>query len=151
MGRAEILLVDDEQDILDIGILLLREAGFDAVPAISGDIALILLEQGLPFRLLITDIVMPGVLDGFGLARRAREILPDIRLIYTTGFAGVTTVRSRGAPYGMTLQKPWRSQSLVEAVATALPGTNRPASGQLHDAERAGHHAQELLGGERLP
>ncbi len=120
MGRAEILLVDDEQDILDIAIFALHDAGFDALPAINGDVALILLEQGLPFRVLITDVVMPGFLDGYGLARRAKELRPDIRVIYTTGFSGASSVRSAGAPEGETLVKPWKCEDLVRIVSTML-------------------------------
>jgi DNA-binding NtrC family response regulator len=120
MGRPQILLVDDEQDMLDIEIAALREAGFEALPAISGDVAAILLEEGLPFDLLITDIVMPGTLDGFALARRAKELRPDIRIIYSTGFAGSAAQRSRGAPKGTVLPKPWRLHQLVEAVRNAV-------------------------------
>ena len=121
MSRPDILLVDDEEDILDLGIYVLREAGYEAVPALSGDIAVILLEQGLPFQVLITDVVMPGLLDGFALARRARELRPEIRIIYSTGFSGVASVRSRGAPHGERLIKPWRPEDLVRIVSQCSP------------------------------
>jgi DNA-binding NtrC family response regulator len=120
MGEPEILLVDDERDILEIGVMALREAGYAVQPAANGDIALVLIEQGVPFRLLITDVVMPGILDGFALARRAREVDPSLPIIYTTGFARVASVRSPGAPHGDTLQKPWRPSELLRLVAAVL-------------------------------
>lgn len=120
MREPEILLVDDERDILEIGVTALREAGYTVQPAQNGDIALVLIEQGLPFRLLITDVVMPGELDGYALARRARERDPSLPIIYTTGFARVASVRAPGAPYGDTLQKPWRTSELLKLVASVL-------------------------------
>ncbi|MBV9522013.1 MAG: response regulator [Alphaproteobacteria bacterium] len=122
MIGPSILFVDDEQDILDLGVTALENAGLRVLPAISSDVALILLEQGLPFELMITDIVLPGVLDGFALARKARELRHDIKIIYTTGYAGIANVRSRGAPYGEVLGKPWRVRQLVEIVQTVIGG-----------------------------
>ena len=116
MPEPEILLVDDERDILEIGLLALREAGYSVQGALSGDIALVLMEQGLPFRLLVTDIIMPGLLDGYALARRARELRPGLRVIYSTGFSRVASIRAPGAPAGETLQKPWRPEQLLRLV-----------------------------------
>jgi CheY-like chemotaxis protein len=133
MGQPAILFVDDCEDVLEVAALALNDAGFDVMTAISGDVALILLEQRVPFRLLITDVIMPGFLDGFALARKAREHLPDIRLIYTTGYREIAGVRSRGAPFGEVLAKPWIPSQLVEMVAASLAGkppeaTDEPAS-----------------------
>jgi CheY-like chemotaxis protein len=132
MGQPAILFVDDCEDVLEVAALALNDAGFDVMTAISGDVALILLEQRVPFRLLITDVIMPGFLDGFALARKAREHLPDIRLIYTTGYREIAGVRSRGAPFGEVLAKPWIPSQLVEMVAASLAGnppeaTDEPA------------------------
>jgi DNA-binding response OmpR family regulator len=130
MGYSEILFVEDDPTILDIGVEILREASYEVVPAINADIGLILLEEGLPFRLLITDIVLPGRLDGFALARRAKEIVPKIEIIYATGFPDVAGVRSRGAPWGRTLLKPYGRDELlnaVEAVFVAPPRSAMPS------------------------
>lgn len=116
----QILVVDDEREILDLIPAILRDEGYRVSSAISGDVALMILEQGLPFQLLITDIAMPGLLDGYALARKARELRPEMSFIYMTGFAGMATVRSRGAPYGETIIKPWTTQRLLDAVASVL-------------------------------
>jgi DNA-binding NtrC family response regulator len=115
MAYADILFVEDDPAILEIAIEMLREASYEVVPAVNADIALI-----LPFRLLITDIVLPGRLDGFALARRAKEILPKIEIIYATGFPVVAGVRSRGAPWGRTLLKPYGRDDLVNVVEAAF-------------------------------
>jgi CheY-like chemotaxis protein len=124
MSAMDILLVDDEQDILDIGLKVLRGAGYRVSPALNGDIAMILVEQGLPFRLLVTDVIMPGLLDGFSLARRVREALPDIRIVYTTGYSGIASIRSRGAPDGDTLVKPWLPRDLLAIVNNTMAKTD---------------------------
>lgn len=126
MGSPEILLVDDEEDVLGIAAEILRQAGYRLQTAINGDVALIMLQQGLPFRLLITDIVLPGLLDGFVLARRARELCPGIPIIYMTAYLPVAHIRGRGAPYGETLAKPWRAEALLAVVASLLE-YQRPA------------------------
>ena len=126
MPSASILFVDDERDILDLAVLALREAGYTVQPASNGDIALVFLEQGLKFKLLVTDVVMPGVLDGYALARRARELLPGLPVIYTTGFSRVASIRSPGAPHGTTLPKPWRPSELLRLVHSLLPQPAEP-------------------------
>jgi CheY-like chemotaxis protein len=120
MTRPEILLVDDERDILDLGLAALNEAGFVVQTAVSGDIAMILMEQGLLFDLLITDVIMPGMLDGFALATKARRLIPSLPIVYATGYSHVTDARTRGAPEGRMLIKPWLRSDLLQAVAGAL-------------------------------
>jgi DNA-binding NtrC family response regulator len=120
MGQSQVLLVEDNQGVLQSVTEALRAEGYLVQPANSSDVALVLLEQHVPFRLLVTDIVLPGVLDGFALARRAKEVCPGIRIIYSTGYAEVAHVRASGAPYGETLIKPWSIDTMLSAISTAL-------------------------------
>jgi DNA-binding NtrC family response regulator len=122
MTTPRILFADDDKDILDLGITALKEAGCDAMPAINSDIACLVLEQGLPFDVLVTDIVLPGVLDGFALAAKAREFIPNIRIVYSTGFGSVARIRARGALYGELLVKPWRGRDLLKVIGIREPG-----------------------------
>jgi two-component system cell cycle sensor histidine kinase/response regulator CckA len=117
---TQILVVEDEAAILELTVSVLRDEGYRVTSAINGDVALVILQQGLPFRLLITDIAMPGLLDGYALARKARELQPEMQIIYMTGFASMASVRSRGAPYGQTIVKPWTSQVLLATVASVI-------------------------------
>jgi DNA-binding NtrC family response regulator len=124
MTTPRILFADDDKDILDLGITTLKEAGYDVMPAINSDIACFLLEQGLAFDVLVTDIVLPGVLDGFALAAKAREFIPGIRIIYSTGFGPVARIRARGALFGDLLSKPWRSRDLLKILERQESGRN---------------------------
>jgi CheY-like chemotaxis protein len=120
MMHLDILLVDDERDILDLGMAALRGAGYSVQQAISGDIAFLLIQQGLLFNLLVTDIVMPGQLDGFGLAKKVREVIPAMPIVYSTGFARAADMRTKDAPDGCLLIKPWRQRDLLAAVGSAM-------------------------------
>jgi DNA-binding response OmpR family regulator len=119
VGQSQVLLVDDDQALLCALTETLRAEGYQTQPAISGDVALVLLQR-VPFQLLITDIVLPGLLDGFALARRAREFCPGIPVIYTTGYLQVAHIRGHGAPYGEILVKPCKVETLLMMVSTAL-------------------------------
>jgi DNA-binding NtrC family response regulator len=120
MGRSQVLLVDDNQGLLDALTDTLRAEGYLAQPAISGDVALALLRQRVPFDLLITDIFLPGLLDGFALARWAKEFRPGIPIIYSTGYPQVAHIRAHNAPYGEILEKPWKLEAMLTAISTAL-------------------------------
>ena len=117
----DILVVDDEDDVREVATLALREGGFEVADTINGDVAIILLEQGLRPKLLFTDIVMPGERDGIALARDAKLIVPDLRVLYTTGFMGFSRAKSAGALYGDVLQKPYSPSSLIDLVRRLLP------------------------------
>lgn len=76
--EPNILFVDDELDIADYARAIFEMHDYRASIASSGDIALVLLKEGLPFDLLITDVVLPGTLDGYALAVQARLHRPLI-------------------------------------------------------------------------
>jgi CheY-like chemotaxis protein len=61
----------------------------------------------------ITDIIMPGGIDGFQLAERAKMMLPDLRVLYTTGYPRQTRPADPEKLHGKLLPKPWRLYELV--------------------------------------
>src|SRR5438477_4039855 len=85
-----VLVVDDDDDVRALAVSILHDAGFRPIPATSGDTAMMMLQSGLTVDLLFTDIVMPGELDGFSLAYEATLIHPEIKILYTTGFAEIS-------------------------------------------------------------
>jgi CheY-like chemotaxis protein len=113
-----ILVVDDDDDVRALAVSILHDAGYRAIPAASGDVALNLLLGGLYVDLLFTDIVMPGELDGFALAYEAKQIYPDMRILYTTGFSGFSA--SKAPIYGKILNKPYRPSVLASEVMRLL-------------------------------
>jgi CheY-like chemotaxis protein len=117
---ATVLVVDDDEDVRSLAITILHDAGYRALPAPNGDIALAMLQGGLNVDLLFTDIVMPGGIDGFTLAYEARQIEPDIAILYTTGFNNLSARGlARSVPATM-INKPYRPAQLAAEVMKAL-------------------------------
>jgi DNA-binding NtrC family response regulator len=120
MGQSQVLLVDDDQPLLGVPTEAFRAEGYLALPAIGGDVARVLLQQQVPFRPLIADIFLPGLLDGVALARRAREFCPGIAIIYSTGYPQVAHIRAQSAPYGEMRVTPGKADAMLTAVSSAL-------------------------------
>jgi len=82
---ACILLVEDEAEIRAMLAEVLADAGHEVVEADSGDSAALLLDGPANFDLLVTDITMPGLLDGIGLAALFRALHASRPILYITG------------------------------------------------------------------
>ena len=63
---------------------------------------------------------MPGGIDGFELAHRAKQLRPDLRVIYTTGYVKELPWGQHGVGYGPMLPKPFRNENLVAEVRRAF-------------------------------
>lgn len=83
-----VLIVEDEPLVRMLAIEEFEEFGFTVHAANDAASALEMLERIEPLELLFTDIQMPGSSDGWQLGRRARELRPDIQVIYATGYGG---------------------------------------------------------------
>ncbi|HWB48570.1 MAG TPA: PAS domain-containing protein [Stellaceae bacterium] len=113
-----ILLVDDDPDVRAVAATMLREAGHTVIEAGSGGAALErLVERTTPIDLLIADLAMPGM-NGFELARAARQERPDLPVLFVTGFADMA--RSEDSRRETVLQKPFRAEELTAKVAEVL-------------------------------
>lgn len=82
---CRILLVEDEPDIRSIMADTLGDAGFDVTATCTGDEAAILMADSDRFDVLLTDITMPGQIDGIGLAEHARQVHPDLPVVFVSG------------------------------------------------------------------
>ena len=91
MGRENVqgtvLVVEDSRDVADVTSALLEQLGYRVVRAENAAEALRHLQQGIEFNLLFSDIVMPGTMDGLGLAQVCREQFPDLPVLLTSGFS----------------------------------------------------------------
>jgi signal transduction histidine kinase len=103
MVPGPILFVDDDPLVRATMVEALTVAGFDVTSAASGDEALALLDAGCPVRHVVSDIVMPGTLDGVALARVVAERYPDVRIVLATGHSDrrvdIAGVRLLAKPY----------------------------------------------------
>jgi signal transduction histidine kinase len=112
---ATVLLVDDNDDVREASAQLLSAAGCLVRQAASAEAALALLAGDFAPDLLLTDIVMPGELDGLALARRARALRPAMAIVLVTGYSdALASARTHGLP---VVRKPYDLATLHKALA----------------------------------
>jgi DNA-binding response OmpR family regulator len=115
-----VLVVEDDHEIQIIVEDALTEGGFEPAIAPSGEEAVTLLKGNKGnYRALVADVNLRGRMDGWEVARHAREIDPEFPIIYMTG-AGTAKWLSRGVPNSILLEKPFAPAQLVTAVSQLL-------------------------------
>jgi CheY-like chemotaxis protein len=120
-GGETVLIVDDDAAVGRVYTRVLAAAGFRVHVASSGRDALLLCERAdVRVDLLLTDVVMPG-LSGRQLAELARELRPDIKVLFTSGYNDDELVRRGVSDDPRTfLAKPYTPQALVAKVRSVL-------------------------------
>ena len=115
-----VLVVEDDAPVQTIVEEALTDGGFEPAIAASGEEAVTLL-MGLKgkYRALVTDVQLRGVMDGWEVAKRAREIDPEFPIVYMTG-GHAAEWPSRGVPNSILLTKPFAPAQLVTAVSNLL-------------------------------
>ncbi len=117
---ARILLVEDDSAVRAVTEGLLEDLGCRVTSEADGPSALVRLASADVFDLLISDIVMPGGMNGAELARAARARHPGLPIILTTGYAGDRLHEVPDASAWPVLRKPFRAEQLASAVRDAL-------------------------------
>ena len=116
--KCRVLLVDDNASLADSLRPMLESVGCTVQAACSVDEALTLLSDGPIFDVVLSDIVMPGALDGIQFANALRRAYPDLPVVLMTGYsAQLTTARESGFT---VLPKPCSPQVLVETLSRAV-------------------------------
>ena len=113
-----ILLVEDDQLIQNMVEEALTEGGFEVSIFASGEEAVAALSRKT-FRAVVSDIHLSGKIEGWEVARVAREIDPALAIIYMTGKAAEEW-SSKGVPNSVLLTKPFAPAQLVTAVSQLL-------------------------------
>ncbi|WP_349630658.1 MULTISPECIES: response regulator [Bradyrhizobium] len=109
---VRILLVEDDPLIREFVVDALREAGFHVVHASTGEEAMAWCTRQFA-DVLVTDIRLPGNIDGWQIAERCRQHDPALPVIYATGFS---PVKPRPVPGSRCLQKPYHPDDIIRAV-----------------------------------
>ena len=119
--RKTVLVVDDEASIRSLMRRILEREGFDAIEADNGRTGLeALSKHSGEVQLLVTDIVMPET-TGFELATKARELRPDIKVLFMSGYSGVAGFDPANLPSGSAfLQKPFSLTTFMAKVRELL-------------------------------
>ena len=117
--RARILLVDDDNEVRAVTSDTIKEIGYQVVAVASAEDAVAKLTNER-FDLLITDVAMPGT-NGVELARRARLIVPDMPVLFSSGYADVQMFGEELSDETV-LKKPFRISEVAARIATSLDG-----------------------------
>jgi len=126
-GDETILLVEDFPQLRKRSAQMLSKLGYTVIDTGNGPEALAALADAGHVDLLFTDLVMPNGMSGFDLAARAREILPDIKVLYTSGYAeGAESDFGTVDTSGPRLGKPYSRHELAQAVRRALDRDQGP-------------------------
>jgi CheY-like chemotaxis protein len=116
-----ILVVEDEPDVRVFTRDTLRGLGYDVREAGDGQAALDIIEREPQLRLLLTDIGLPGGLDGRALADELRRRRPGLKVLFTTGYARDPTTRTVRPDTGVELlRKPFNAADLARRVRAVL-------------------------------
>ncbi|MDF0600661.1 ATP-binding protein [Psychromarinibacter sp. C21-152] len=117
---TRVLVVEDEPAVRRILALQLERSGIDVTEAADAEEAVAAFDAGGPFDLLVSDVVVPGAMQGPALAAHLRDRQPDLKVIFQSGYpqaAGEIDGDGRG---DIVLLKPVNRQELLHAVQTAL-------------------------------
>jgi two-component system, cell cycle sensor histidine kinase and response regulator CckA len=117
-----ILVVDDDDTFRALTVRILEKRGYRAIPASDGDQAVeILRNRDIAINLLLTDIVMPGSLQGDHVGQMAATLRPGLPVLYMSSYARDTIVRV-GSDNGTLdyLEKPFTADSLMQRIRASI-------------------------------
>jgi PAS domain S-box-containing protein len=123
-GNETILLVEDNPSVRRTVVRQLSDLGYSTIEAKDGEAALEMIRSGTDFDLLLTDIVMPGGMNGYDLAARAEEVRPDVRVLFTSGYTELAAAGIKAARNGPLISKPYSKRELGKALRAALDSSN---------------------------
>jgi len=120
-GDQTILVVEDEEDVRAHTTSILRELGYHVIEAATGATALHMLRNHADVALLFTDVGLPGGMNGKQLADAARELRPDLRILFTTGYARDAIVHDGRLDPGVALlPKPFTYAAVASKLSDML-------------------------------
>ncbi|GGE17282.1 two-component system sensor histidine kinase/response regulator [Aureimonas endophytica] len=120
-GGETILVVEDDAEVRDTVVEMLTDLGYRVLKAVDAQSGLNVVESGIPIDLLFTDVVMPGTLKSPELARKAKERLPNIAVLFTSGYTENSIVHGGRLDVGVELlSKPYTREALARKVRHVL-------------------------------
>ncbi len=117
-----VMIIEDERLLRLISTMEFEEEGFNVVALSHGEPALDILASNEQVDLLMTDISLPDSIDGWTIARRARELRPELPVIYVTGYSPDALQLVAGAKF---FKKPYLPSVIIEAARGMIDAANR--------------------------
>ena len=120
-GSETILVVEDDAPVQHTVVDMLRGLGYEVLHADDGASALALLGTGVAVDLLFTDVVMPGPVSSKELAQQARLLLPELAVLFTSGYTHNAIMQGGRLDPGVELlSKPYRREDLARRLRHLL-------------------------------
>lgn len=122
IGAGEtVLVIDDEPTVRMLIIDVLEEAGYTAIEAEDGPSGLKILQSGPPIALLITDVGLPGGMNGRQVADAARQLQPGLKVLFITGYAENAAISGGHLEPGMAVvTKPFVMVELAQKITEMI-------------------------------
>src|SRR5262245_20327646 len=125
-GRESVLVAEDDPFVRSYAVAVLTKLGYRVTEAVDGHEALQKLNEDSDVDVLFTDVVMPGGINGWERAERARRIRPGLKVVLTSGYALETLAERGRLPDGaVVINKPYRKAELARRMREALDVTKR--------------------------
>jgi signal transduction histidine kinase len=112
-----ILVVEDDAAVREVAVSALAQLGYRVLEASNAQAGLDLLEREEGVRLLFTDLLMPGPMDGRELAQEALRRRPDLKVLYVSGYGGNAELQDEDI---VLIRKPYRGEDLAGRIRAIL-------------------------------
>ncbi len=120
-GTETVLVVEDDDEVRATVVEMLGDLGYRVLKAVDAQSALHVVESGIAIDMIFTDVVMPGALKSPELARKARERLPNVAVLFTSGYTENSIVHGGRLDAGVELlSKPYTREALARKVRHVL-------------------------------
>jgi CheY-like chemotaxis protein len=121
-GSAQVLVVDDDEEVLNVTSEMLSELGYHVISASNGTDAIQMLKSDKKFDLLFSDIVMPRGITGVELARAAKQQCNGIKILLTSGNAEDVLARYGAVGEFPVIGKPFLRAELAQYLKLVMHG-----------------------------
>jgi PAS domain S-box-containing protein len=126
-GGGMVLVVEDNPDVAEVSVSMLQQLGYK-VQRVRDAAAALEAVGGKSFDLVVSDIVMPGAMDGLALARAIRERKPDLPVLLVTGYSNVAG--EAGTEF-VVMRKPFQLADLSRAAARMIAEAKQPPNSNI--------------------
>src|SRR5208337_3812872 len=150
-GAETVLVVEDDAEVRGTVVDMLSDIGYRVLKAKDAESALAIVESGVPIDLLFTDVVMPGPLRSPELAHKAKERLPNLAVLFTSGYTENAIVHGGRLDDGIELlSKPYTREALARKIRHVLRNQQQRRFGPA-EARHAPQNNVEDKGGTVSP
>ena len=149
-GNNEVILVvEDDADVRSTAVELLNNLGYKVIEASNADGALAIIQCGISIDLLFTDVVMPGKLRSPELARLAKDIIPDLAVLFTSGYTQNAIVHAGKLDDDIELiSKPYSVEKLSRKIKKVLSKARKESTATQNDELPIANQGEESDGSD---